>query len=387
MLEVQKYLQANSLEKLQEELHIDCTFHPEDTRVILNYCQIDSPKTNPIVRNCRGLILDQKDWSIVAKGFYRFYNWGEVQEEAKEFDFSNFHVQSKEDGSYINLYYYNGSWHVSTRASFANGSINNAINYSWKQVFEIALGLKDINNIKGLDANVNYVFELTSPYNKVVRYYNEPKAYLLSAFRQEEELSIAYCDEIAERIGCKRPILYSFTSIDEIRNFLDKMGNDDPSFEGVIIRDANNNRWKIKNETYMALHAMFNNGNLFRPKYLLPFIFKNESDELLVYFPEVKDVYFEVKEIVDSHYFTLEKTWEQYWQIENQKEFALAIKGVKFGWMLFELRKNHGQNQTKELLTQMWRQQDLPSLNRSLFKKFISKYVIPIDLVEEDDER
>ena len=50
MMEVQKFLRnGGTLDTLNEQFGIKNVKH-EDGRVILNYCQINSPKAHPIVR-------------------------------------------------------------------------------------------------------------------------------------------------------------------------------------------------------------------------------------------------------------------------------------------------------------------------------------------------
>ena len=121
MLAVQEYLRSGkTLEQLKEELGIKFVQH-EDGRVILNYCQIEIPKTHPIAMECRGLTLDSKNnWNIVAKAYDRFFNLGEHLELTNQFDWSDFECYTKEDGSIMLLYYHNDEWYVNTRGSFAD---------------------------------------------------------------------------------------------------------------------------------------------------------------------------------------------------------------------------------------------------------------------------
>lgn len=75
MLEVQKYLKTHSLEELKDEF--DINYKEYDDRVILKY-RIDSkPKFHPIVKECRGLILSLPNFDVIARGFDRFFNYGE----------------------------------------------------------------------------------------------------------------------------------------------------------------------------------------------------------------------------------------------------------------------------------------------------------------------
>lgn len=78
MLEVQTYLRGGkTIDDLESELGIKAIAHPTLPLVILNYNQIESPKRNSIVRECRGLVLEVGTWNVVARSFQRFFNFGE----------------------------------------------------------------------------------------------------------------------------------------------------------------------------------------------------------------------------------------------------------------------------------------------------------------------
>lgn len=89
------FIKEHGLEKLQEELHIVVSDYPD--RVVLNYSQIASPKLDPIVRECRALILRKSDWSIMSRSFDRFFNYGEDQ-NSDSFDITKATCAEKMDG-------------------------------------------------------------------------------------------------------------------------------------------------------------------------------------------------------------------------------------------------------------------------------------------------
>ena len=67
--------------------------------VLLKYTQFGSDFTNPIVKECRGLILDTyADYQVVSYGFNKFLNAGEPG--ADEIDWSTARVQDKQDGCF-----------------------------------------------------------------------------------------------------------------------------------------------------------------------------------------------------------------------------------------------------------------------------------------------
>lgn len=356
MLNVQQYLKTKSVDELSAELGIKVAKHPSLPLMILNYDQIESPKSHPIVRECRALVLRADTGDVVAKSFNRFFNWGELADEQNSFDFSNFIVQSKEDGSLVVLYHFDGEWHANTRGSFGLDNMEFQ-NFTWRDGFCKALGISSLKDLDSkLDKDVSYICEFCSPWNKVVRRYDQPQMYLLTAFKGIVELPPEDVDRLAGTLF-KRPQRYNFCSIEEIQEFLREQAASDATFEGVVIRDRHGNRWKIKSATYLGLHKLRGEGdNIWNPKHLLPFVLAGEEDELLTYFNEVRPVFFELKSRVQQFYIGLIETWVQHKHIVDQKEFALAIKDKPFSSILFQIRKEHGQDQCVEHLRQAWRE-------------------------------
>lgn len=345
MLNVQEYLKTKSLDDLANEHAIKLTFHDYLPLVILNYDQIESTKTNSIVRECRGLVLDTSDFSIVAKGINRFFNWGEVKDEMDMFNFNNFSTIEKVDGSLILFYNYKGKWHANTRGSFGLNPIDNS-NITWQKLILLAARVSSLEELN-LNPELTYVCELCSMYNKVVRKYSVPTIYFITAFNKEIEVKI-------DNHPFKDINKYNFSTVTEITDFLNKMSVDDPTFEGVVICDDKNQRWKIKNPTYISLHQMRGEGNIHSPKYILPFILSGETAELLCYFPEVEESLLAQKKIVDQAFHQLQLVWENTLGIESQKEFALKIIGkTRFTGILFDMRKKN--KQTLDDLKKEWR--------------------------------
>ena len=341
MLKVQEALRSGkTLEDLAAEIGIKANRHESLPLVILNYDQLDSPKTHPIVRECRGLTLEVGTWNVVAKSFNRFFNWGEVADEMPLFDFSDFIVQSKEDGSLVLIYYCRQArrWMANTRGSFAQDLLPFQT-FTWQEGFAKALGTP-IQQLD-LDPEFTYVCEFCSPWNKVVRRYEHPVMFLLTAFHEDHEVHWTTLGRIAMNTPFQRPKMYEFRTVEEIQEFLRKQAETDPTFEGVVIRDGHGHRWKIKSATYLGLHRLGSNKEcLFNPSNLLPFIMAGESDELLTYFPEVREHYEKLKAQVDEHFAKLEVIWATHKGVHEQKDFALAIKGLTpFTGLLFNMRK------------------------------------------------
>lgn len=335
---VQEYLKTKTYEDLTAELGVKVIRHDVLPLAILNYDQIESPKTHPVVRECRALVLNTQDHSLVARSFPRFFNWGEVCDEMQHFDFSDFACHSKEDGSLVLIYNFDGEWYCNTRGSFADGQMQTGLDMTWREGILSALNVKSLNDLN-LDPSLTYVCEFCSLWNKVVRRYSTPRIYLLTVFRGKEEL---HWRDVPKHPFFHYPDLFEYKSVEEIQEYLHNQEKADPTFEGVVIRDTGGRRWKVKSATYLGLHRLRGEGdNLFSVKKLLPFVMAGEKDELFVYFPEVKDAYLAIEEKVNAAYERMMAVWEGVKGIESQKEFALAIAGkTPFTGVLFEARKN-----------------------------------------------
>ena len=193
-----------------------------------------------------------------------------------------------------------------------------------------------------LDRSITYVCEFCSHWNKVVREYDRPTLFLLSTFSGTHEHSIVETDAMCPDFMV-RPEVVHFDSITEIQRLIESVSVDDPTFEGFVIRDKDNRRWKVKSPTYLALHRLKGDGdNMFLPKNLVPFVLTGEASELLTYFPEVADKFHEVSEIVEWEREMMMLVWRDTQSIESQKDFAKAIiPRTTFASILFEARKRN----------------------------------------------
>lgn len=331
-MQVQEYLRnGKTFDDLSEELGIVVNHHKTLPLTILNYHQIESPKLHQIVRECRGLVLHRYTYDVVARSFSRFFNLGETD---SPFNYDNFSIHSKEDGSLVLIYHFENNWYANTRGSFADGNID-MTNLTWSDLIRKGLNVDHLNELDNyLDRKYTYVCELVSPYNKVVREYKDTHLYFLSAFEKEKEVDL---NEVPKCF--KLPKTYDFKSVDEIISYLEDNCKIDPTFEGVVIRDDQFRRYKIKSVTYLALHRLKNNGQLTKSS-IVPYILKGDVSEMITYFPEYSEFVMGVKNTMDEEYSKMMEVWEKSKHIQIQKEFALSIVGkTRFQSLLFTARK------------------------------------------------
>lgn len=340
MLEIQNWLRYNNgnLELLEQQLGITAKEH-EDGRVIFNYSQINSPKNNPIVKECRGIVLDKNNnWALVAKSFNRFFNLGELPDLDRNFNWESSFALDKEDGSLILMYYWNGKWHINTRNSFSDGKVQDSP-WTWRDL--VLMTLPD-NWELTMDPDYTYVFELCTPYNKVVRQYSEKKLFLLTTFHNKYmyESSESLIDLQAKESRFDRPTAYYFANSEQVEKYIRKVSENFKTFEGIVLRDINNMRIKIKSPEYVALHRLSNNGNIASVKNLLPFVLSGETDELLCYFPECSQYVEKIQSQLDKWKVELDNLWFTHGDVDSRKKFALAVKDHELSCFLFMSKDN-----------------------------------------------
>lgn len=326
-----------ALEILSEKFDIKTTFSPiREPLVILNYDQIKSKKSNPIVGECRGLVLDYQDnFRVVARAFNRFFNYGELPTVTRRFDWTKFSCLEKVDGSLVIIYFYNGTWRVNTRGSFANGELPGS-GMTWEAFI---WSLLEEQEFGAADERCSYVYELCSLYNKVVVHHEEPKVIFLAKINNEtgEE-----CQNSA--IGTFHiPKRYSFHSLDDLLYFLEHSQDLTATDEGVVVKDKNGMRLKLKRESYLRLHRLRGESdNLNRLDTIYELVLTGEQDEVLAHWPEYRERFRECENKIYVQLSLLNEAWFLYKDIPSQKDFALKVQKIpgKLSWILFECRKH-----------------------------------------------
>lgn len=311
MLKIQKLMLNNSNweEILKAEPYNLIIKYSEDKHYVLfKYNQLSSDFNETICREARGLIIDltKPNYPIVRMAFEKFFNLGE--KFAAEVDWDTAVSGEKLDGSLISVWYNDGKWHISTNSTidaYDAELSNNVIYKSFGELFESVLPLSWFEN---KDTNLCFTFELVSPYNKIVLDYPETKVYLLS-IRNMPTLREYDVDELgyyAKKHRLTLPQYYYLNREKDFRNLVSKM---DDSHEGIVVRDANNNRVKIKTLSYFELHKKKRNGNI-TLEYIVDLILRKEDEEFLSYFSEYKEIFEKVRKQI--------------------KVASFAIKGIAF---------------------------------------------------------
>jgi len=307
MLRVQEYLRSGkTLSDLEAELHIEHRL--VDGLAILNYNQIESPPYDPVVMECRSLILEEGTWDIVSMSFHRFFNYGEHGEISM--DGRNCYAMEKIDGSIMHFFTYRGKRMVSTRSMIGAVGPTNFPDKTFADVFRLAA--EKYPRIAAMeDDGYNYVFELVSPYTTVVTPYPEPDLYLLTARKGGGgEVSLQELESLAGKLGVRMPKLFPFDG-----NLADiaRMAKELPSSadEGYVCvkfdgggPNGSHHRVKVKNPAFVAISHLRDSMTGYRS--ILEVVFYGNDTEVLSYFPYMTEQFDKVRTAYAAHVVKVE---------------------------------------------------------------------------------
>lgn len=317
------------------------TIKEKNNFVLLKYDQLNSDMSNEIVQECRGIILRNinNKYEIASMRFTKFFNYGQEQAAKLEFPCE---ASQKIDGSLIGVWYDEMTgWHVSTSGNIdaedAPINISNINNY--RELFNIAWGDLDLNI---LDKKNTYMFELVSPYTRIIVPYNETKLYLLAIRNNEtlKEISRSELPIIAKQLfGDKIEVPKSFlcNNIEEVQNAVNKLTEDNEHYEGFVLCDKYFNRVKMKSSTYMDLFFIKGEG-IFSDKKILQLILDEQDDDILGHFPEYTDDFNRIRHGLCLFIAHLKKDLHDISKYQNldRKGYAQKVQEYKYKDILFK---------------------------------------------------
>lgn len=327
--ELQKFIASHdNWRELLENEPYHLKIKEKDNLIIFKYNQIDSDFYNPIVREARGIILDKRDWSVVCRGFDKFGNYGEGY--TSKVNFAKARIQEKIDGSIIKLYYYDGQWNIATNgmidafecelhdvALFDDDTPQTFGDLFMEAIREncyLELARAFAGNTTELNTNKTYIFEVISPYNKVVISYPQTDIYHIGT---RDNIS---GEESVEDIGVPHPQEYTFNSIEDVVTNAKNLPYD---VEGYVVVDSNWNRCKVKGAMYLSLHHL-KGESVPTEKRFLSLVLLNEGEEFLSYFPEYESGYNKLKLLFENFVKRVESDLDYIFSMKysDRKSFA-----------------------------------------------------------------
>lgn len=335
------------LEKLTIQLGIIVKY--VDDLIVLNYNQIDSPKTHPIVIECRSLILEAGTLKVVSRSFDRFFNYGEALNVMPVIDWNKAVAYEKVDGSLIKIYHHKDRWNISTKGTAYGESDCMGYGITFAELVHKALGCKNDKEFQRImDRSTmcpftTYIFELTSVENRVVKRYEGYKLHFLASryndsgiYNTKDERSwilemMQYGTGIGEFVEVAQA--YSFATDEDCVRTAQSLKDLD---EGYVIYQDGVPVAKIKSPAYVAVHHIRGEG--LNPKRIMQLVLTNEQDEYLQYFPEdrvVMQPYIDAKKDLELDIVAMYNATNH---IESQKDFARVVGPLSYKAAMFSAR-------------------------------------------------
>lgn len=276
-----------------------------DKYFLLKYDNILSPFGDPIVNESRGCIIYfdnlKNEWVYVCRPFVRFFNYGD--DSAATIDWDSAKVYDKIDGTLIKVWFHDNHWHIST-SSMIDAADATCGDLNFKDLFFKALP-SDIKNIDDFMLLTNpdnvknrtYLFELVSPFNRLVVSYDNTELYYLGEIENETGEEYYHPEEWKEYIH-KLNIYNNINQLNKAITAANSINADDG--EGFVVVDKYYNRIKIKGEDYLKSFHIRNNGLVTKAR-VVESLKNNTFDELLAYNNDKKDYILKVKENIEFY--------------------------------------------------------------------------------------
>lgn len=309
---VQTFLETHTFKELQEQHGVYASFSKSGHKFSLNYDQIEARESDPLSQECRGLVLAAEDGKsftsqaqqvngrdnydhvspgktkILAYPMKRFFNHG--QGSAAEINWSDpkLAVLEKLDGTLCIVYYdpFTDKWCVATRSvPEADLLMDNGL-FTFRTLFEKALydttgGLPFDQFAALLDKNYTYCFELTTPYNRIVVAYPDNRITMLAARKMS---SLKEVDPREVQItGIPVVQAHTYTGVQELVDWVSSLNP--MEHEGVVIRDGDFNRRKLKNAAYVAYNKV-RDALATSPRNMVELILTEKDDDVVPMLPE-----------------------------------------------------------------------------------------------------
>jgi hypothetical protein len=318
--------------------------HP--SLVQFKYDQLESDMSEQLVRECRGLILDESDnWKVIARPFDKFFNAQEGM--AAKIDWDTARVVEKLDGSCCILYYYKGGWHVATLGSCdASGECLGFPGMTFADLFWMVFQDSKYKLPDTAWQDVTFIFELTSPWNRVVVQHATSQLHLIGTRHVNGEESSVLGTKDGKGHGYNTPKSFPLKTLKDIEATFEKL---DPLItEGYVVVDGKYNRIKCKHPGYVRIHHLKDSFTL---RNVVEMVRMGETPEFLAHFPEHQRIVDLVRESFFDLVDTICMIWVSARKVENTKQFAMQqladgtlLKDLPYSGILFNLKHGKAEN-------------------------------------------
>jgi hypothetical protein len=293
--------------------------HPIYPIYKLKYNQFSSDFSNPIVRCCRGSVVEVDGDSVkmVQMPYYKFVNRGEGESRGEDkINFEKAWVCDKIDGSLIIFSRYRGERLWTTSGSFETTVETPDVGVTDRSIEPETLHLKtfqglvdySVKQVEYFDKDGNdwperipegwtIMFELLSPRNRIICKYNKTELVLHGARKPSgEEVSAEKVKskfDLPFRVVERTPV----SSWEDVEKILAEQYTSGINKEGVVVLDSLWNRVKVKSSAYLALKYVKGENN-WSQKEIYSCILEGTEDDVIASWPEVTPYIDEIKDTI-----------------------------------------------------------------------------------------
>ena len=368
MLLIQEYLKNHSLKQLENDHGVFASFSKSGHKASFNYGQLEAKDNDVLAQQCRGLVLAAKDGHsfineakninnklvyddvimgetvVLAAPMFRFFNYGQAAAPYINWSDPKLSIYPKLDGTLIIVYkdIFTNSWCCATRSvPEADIPLDNGM-FTFRTLFEKAL-----NNIgtsfeelttEYLVDKYTYCFELTGPYNTVVVPYSETSTTLLAVrdlktmqeLDLEEDGHVLFLEAKVPRVRTRM-----HASMEALVEWVSTLSPSEQ--EGVVVKDGNFNRVKVKSAAYVACHKLNDRLNSSQ-RNLMELILSEKDDDVAQLLPVeifnnlklMKSGLLNAIHRHDEMFSTLKSTVDYFFGAK--KDFAILLNKQKNIW-------------------------------------------------------
>lgn len=323
----------------------------------LKYDQIGSPMHEPIVQQCRGMVVDVERRQVIAWPYNKFWNLGEVH--ADPIDWATARVQEKLDGSLMILHWRGEEWAVASSGHPAAGGSFGADARTFREAFWSVMDAQQID-ANALDKSTTYMLELCDVPNRVVVRHEKPRLVLHGARSLEsgEELPPSALDIHAMSAGFELVREFPIATPTDALAAAEALNPIEQ--EGFVVVDADFHRVKIKSPRYVILHHMKGEAT---PRRAIELWQTGETSELLSHFPEMAGAIMGVQERLDEvARRALDEHEEAMCRSRDRKGYASMATRCPFSAVMFKLLGS--EVQTVEAAKEIMRKMSVAALER-----------------------
>lgn len=354
MIEIQKLILSDGLGAITQRniKVVDSVKYPG--LKLFKYHMIDSPMSDQVVRQARGIILDaNNNYEPVCRPFDKFFNYNEPLAAKLDFN-TQTRVETKVDGSLCSMYFYGGRWNVATSGHPDAAGRVDQNNFTFAELFWRIFELYKPLPTDQITTQYTFMFEMTAPYNQIIVRQHKLDLTLIgirhtkTGIEVDPHTSMLKCgfrtagraSGIEASLGAN---LDPYEVISAKANSLSPMDN-----EGYVVVDGHFNRVKIKSDAYVRLHALLGNKKPSTAS-LIDVVKAGEQSEVAAYLPVLAQrlsvIHTQITSLITSSHDKYSEIYQSAFKLPlgssldmaKRKDFALAANETPFPGILFAI--------------------------------------------------